>query len=194
MRHRFITSALYDIPVGRGRKYDVKNGVANAVIGGWEIGGIWTVQSGLPQTITLGSFDRSGTGNNYDRPNATGISPYMPDPTPSRWYNPDAFVLQAPGTYGNVGRSTVVGPGIFALDADIHKEFRMPYRENHALQFRFEGFNILNHPAWSNPSGNVLAGSPFPGAPTSAAHQGFGVITGTALPMRQLQLALKYYF
>jgi hypothetical protein len=194
VRHRFVTSALYDIPVGRGRTVDIQNRFANGIIGGWQLGGILTIQSGVPQTISLGSFDRSGTGNNYDRPNATGISPYEPNPTPSRWYNPDAFVLQPAGTYGNLGRNVVVGPGIFALDGDIHKEFRMPYKEGHTLQFRLEAFNVMNHPVWANPNGNILAGSPFPGAPSSSAHQGFGVISGTAIPMRQLQIALKYFF
>ena len=70
----------------------------------------------------------------------------------------------------------------------------MPYSEHHLLQFRFEAFNMLNHPVWANPNGNILAGAAFPGAPASAAHQGFGVITSTAIPMRQLQLGLKYMF
>lgn len=194
VRHRFVTSALYDLPVGRGRTLNISNSLLNGLIGGWQLGGILTLQSGLPQTISLGSFDRSGTGNNYDRPNATGISPYESNPTPSRWYNPAAFMLQPAGTYGNLGRNVVVGPGIIGLDGDIHKEFHMPYNEAHVLQFRLEAFNVMNHPVWSNPSGNILSGSAFPGAPSTAAHQGFGIITGTALPMRQLQIALKYFF
>ena len=181
VRHRFVTSALYDIPVGRGRRVDLNNMFLNGVAGGWQIGGIWTVQSGLPQTITIGGVDRSNTGQGYDRPIATGVSPYEPNPTPSRWYNPAAFVEAPPGTFGNVGRNSVVGPGIFALDFDAHKEFRMPYSEQHTLQFRFEAFNVLNHPSWSNPNGNILS-------------SGFGVITGTSVAMRQLQLGLKYFF
>jgi hypothetical protein len=70
----------------------------------------------------------------------------------------------------------------------------MPYSEHHQVQFRFEAFNVLNHPSWSNPNGNILAGAVFPGQPSTNAHQGFGTITGTTVPMRQLQLALKYSF
>jgi hypothetical protein len=173
---------VYDLPIGKGRPVNINNGFLNAVVGGWQVGGIWTLQTGLPQTITLGGTDRSVTGNGYDRPNATGISPYLENPTPSRWYNRGAFVLQPLGTFGNVGRNNVIGPGIFAFDFDAHKEFVMPYSERHSLQFRLEAFNVLNHPVWSNPNGNFSSAS------------GFGTITGTAIPMRQVQVALKYSF
>ena len=77
-------------------------------------------------------------------------------------------------------------------DASMIKTTRI--RENITTQFRFEAFNALNHPVWSAPSGNILAGAAFPGQPATNAHQGFGVISGTAIAMRQLQLALKYSF
>jgi hypothetical protein len=70
----------------------------------------------------------------------------------------------------------------------------VPYAETHVVQFRAEAFNVLNHPSWGAPSGNILAGAAFAGAPANAAHQGFGVISSTAIPMRQLQMALKYSF
>ncbi len=194
VRNRFITSVLYDLPFGKGKARSIQNPVLNGVAGGWQIGGTWTVQSGLPQTITLGSTDRSNTGVLDDRPNVTGASAYVSNPTPSRWYNPDAFVEQPSGQFGTVGRNTVLGPHIFALDTYAHKEFRMPYREGHMVQFRLEAFNVMNHPVWSNPAGNILAGAAFPGQPATNPHQGFGVITGTAVPMRQVQLALKYFF
>jgi hypothetical protein len=180
-RHRFVTSALWDLPIGRGRQVDVQNAFANAFVGGWQLGGIWTVQSGFPQTITIGGTDRSGAGGLFDRPNATGISAYASNPTPSRWFNSAAFVLQPAGTFGNVGRNTAIGPGLFTLDFSAHKEFRMPYSERHTLQFRFEAFNILNHPAWGAPNSNTQS-------------SGFGTVTGTAVAMRQLQMALKYLF
>jgi hypothetical protein len=88
----------------------------------------------------------------------------------------------------------MITPGIHALDFDAHKEFRIPYREGHRLQFRLEAFNVLNHPVWAAPNGNILAGAAFPGQPATNAHQGFGVISGTAIAMRQLQMAPKYSF
>ncbi|HYK61415.1 MAG TPA: hypothetical protein VEV85_18415, partial [Bryobacteraceae bacterium] len=83
--------------------------------------------------------------------------------------------------------------------------FVMPYNEHHQVQFRAEAFNVLNHPNWGEPQHNILAGQPFPGAPANAPHQGFGTINSLAgvldngtgvvsVPMRQLQLGLKYTF
>jgi len=70
----------------------------------------------------------------------------------------------------------------------------MAYNERHAIQFRLEAFNVFNHPVWGAPNASIRAGAAFPGAPANAAHQGFGVISSTALPMRQLQVGLKYLF
>jgi hypothetical protein len=194
VRHRFGTSVIYDLPMGHGRAHDLSNPFANGILGGWQVGGIWTVQSGLPEVITIGGVDRSNTGVGYDRPNATGAPAYPDSKTPSRWFANQAFVEADPGTWGNVGRNTLITPGVFAFDFEAHKEFRMPYKEGHTLQFRLEAFNLLNHPAWANPNGNILAGAAFPGQPSTNAHQGFGTITGTSIPMRQIQLALKYSF
>src|SRR4029077_723305 len=72
-RHRFVTSSLYDIPVGKGRQVNIANPFLNAAVGGWQAGFIWTVQSGFPVTPTVGGADRSGTGALFDRPNATGL-------------------------------------------------------------------------------------------------------------------------
>ena len=180
-RHRFVTSSLWELPIGKGRKVDVQNGFLNTLAGGWQAGAIWTVQTGFPQTITIGGSDRSGAGGLFDRPNATGISAYPDTPTPSRWYNPAAFSLQPAGTFGNTGRNTAIGPGIFTLDFSAHKQFQMPYSDRHALQLRFEAFNVLNHPVWSPPNVNTQSSA-------------FGTVTGTAVAMRQLQVALKYLF
>ncbi|HXB74525.1 MAG TPA: TonB-dependent receptor [Candidatus Acidoferrales bacterium] len=194
VKHRFVSSVLYDLPVGKGKGLNVTNPFLDTVVGGWQLGGVWTAQTGLPQVISIGGVDRSATGVGYDRPNATGTNAYVSNPTPSRWYDPGAFVEAPAGAFGNVGRNTLVGPGIFAFDFAAHKEFRMPFKEGHLLKFRLEAFNVLNHPSWSNPSGNILSGAAFPGQPSTNAHQGFGVITGTAVQMRQVQLALKYTF
>ncbi|HXB69469.1 MAG TPA: carboxypeptidase regulatory-like domain-containing protein [Candidatus Acidoferrales bacterium] len=195
VRSRFVTSVLYELPVGKGKMLNIHNAVANAVIGGWQSGGILTLQTGLPATLSIGGVDNASTSDGgYDRPVSTGISPYVSNPTPSRWLNPAAFVEAAPGNFGNVGRNTIQTPGIFALDAELHKQFRMPYNERHELQFRFEAFNVLNHPSWAAPNLNILSGSAFTGQPATAAHQGYGVISGTSIGMRQVQLGLKYSF
>lgn len=180
-RHRFVTSALYDVPFGKGRAVNITNGLLNAIAGGWQTGIIFTTQSGFPQTISTGGTDRSGNGAGFDRPNATGADPNLANRTPNLWINKDAFVLQPATTFGSTGRNTFIGPSFLTLDFSAHKEFVIPKLENHRLQYRFEGFNIMNHPVWGAPNGNILS-------------SGFGQITGTAVAMRQLQMALKYTF
>jgi hypothetical protein len=195
-RNRLVVSPLYELPVGKGKPLNITNSIANAVVGGWQVGGILTLQSGIPQTIIIGGLDNSVTQSGYDRPNATGAGSSVSDPSPNGWYNRAAYYVAPVGQFGNVGRDTAIAPGIFSINAEIHKNFRMPYKESHQLQFRAEAFNMLNHPNFGGPNANILAGAAYSGAPSNAAHQGFGTINTLAsgIPMRQLQLGLKYMF
>ena len=191
---RWVSSVLYDLPIGKGKRLNVNDVFANALIGGWQTGGFMTAQSGVPVSPTIGGADNSSTTGGYDRPNATGQSVNNASQTTGHWYNPAAFVEAPPGNFGNVGRNTLSAPGIFGIDAELHKSFVMPYNEHHHVQLRFEAFNVLNHPNWGEPSPNILAGAAFPGQPSTSAHIGFGAISTTAIAMRQLQLGLKYTF
>jgi len=103
------------------------------------------------------------------------------------------IVEAQPGFYGSASRNAVEGPGVINFDAEVHKEFHMPYSENHRLQFRLEAFNALNHANWSMPNLNILSGPPTSGQPATYPHQNFGVINGAGT-MRQLQLGAKYLF
>jgi hypothetical protein len=179
-RQRFVATGLWDVPVGKGKKVNISNKVVNVALGDWQMGSIVTLQSGFPITPNIGGTDRSGTGGGFDRPNATGVSPYLDNPTTSKWFNLAAFTVPTPGTYGNVGRNSVVGPGVVAFDFSLHKDFKIT--ETHRLEYRWELFNAANHPVWATPNTNAnSAGS-------------FGSITGTRLSMRQMQMALKYVF
>jgi len=125
-----------------------------------------------------------------------GVSPYPSSQTTAGWYNRAAFVEAPAGTFGNAGRDDVNAPPVFGFDADLHKTWTMPYRDNHRVQLRVEAFNVLNHPNWGGPNGNILAGAAIAGAPANAAHAGFGIISSLAAgtTMRQLQVAMKYTF
>ncbi|MBM3782844.1 MAG: carboxypeptidase regulatory-like domain-containing protein [Acidobacteria bacterium] len=192
-RHRFVTSALWDVPVGKGRKIDIENGFANAIIGGWQLGSIVTLQSGFPITVTV-SGDPSNTGGQFDRPMATGAAVALDNGNPSQWFNWQAFTRPVDGTFGNVGRNTLNSPGIFGWDFSVLKNFPMGFSEKHNLQFRFEAFNFPNHPNWGNPNTN-LASAIFPAGSLVPSSQGsFATITGTRTNMRNLQFALKYSF
>jgi hypothetical protein len=181
VRHRFVTSGLWDLPFGRNRVIGIDNSVVNAVAGGWQLGGILTLQSGFPITVTNG-LDASNTGAFFDRPNSTGVDAALPrgEQDPQRFFNTTAFFPNAPGTHGNVGRNTLTGPGVIQLDFSMLKDFN--FTEQHRLQFRFESFNFANHPNWGNPNANISAGA------------NFGRITGTRTNMRQNQFALKFVF
>ncbi len=189
---RFVTSVVYDLPFGKGRKY-LNQGIASRTLGGWQMNSIFTVASGFPQTVVPGS-DRSQTGSGYDRPNATGISPVLGNPTPAEWFNIEAFSLQPLGSYGNAGRDVVIGAGVFSWDFSTLKNLYL--KEKRYLQFRFEAFNFLNHPNFGDPSltlGNNRVdanGKPIVGSGS------FGTISSTrsGIDMRELQFSLKLIF
>lgn len=206
VRHRWILAAVYDLPVGKGKLLNIGNPVLNGVVGGWQLSANTTIQSGVPQTLSSGG-NVAGTNNPVnDRPSFSGVgNGYLSKPSwrftnatqttwGLGWYDPSSFVLQPQGNFGTVGRNTMITPAFQTLDLAVHKNFPLGYREGHVLQFRLEAFNVLNHPVWGAPNGNVQAGKAIVGAPASAPHDGFGVISSTALDMRQLQLGLKYTF
>jgi hypothetical protein len=103
---------------------------------------------------------------------------------PNQWFNPSAFVLPAPGTYGDLGRGTYTGPGLAALDLSLVKDIAATERMN--LQLRSEFFNIFNHTNLGTPNAIVFSG----GAISPSA----GLITATATTSRQIQFGLKLIF
>jgi hypothetical protein len=184
-RHRVVTSALWDLPFGKGRKFDISHRALDAVAGGWQLGTILTLQTGFPITVTNG-LDISHTGAIFDRPNVTGLDPDIlrGQQDPVRFFNPGAYVINLAGQHGNVGRNTLTGPGTIGWDFSVLKDFQLfSLADNpHKLQFRMEAFNFPNHATWGNPNTNIASGASF------------GQITGTRGNMRNLQLALKYSF
>jgi hypothetical protein len=178
-RQRLVVSGLYDLPVGRGRSLNIRNSVANGVVGGWQLGSIVTWRSGFPINPSAG-VNRANTNINVDRPNATGISQELDNRSTAAWFNTAAFALQPLYTFGNAARNSIIGPPGFFMDFSAHKEFRLR-KEGDALQLRWEAFNVLNHPVWGFPN-------------TSYSSPQFGRISSTSGSMRQMQLALKYNF
>ncbi|PYR20339.1 MAG: hypothetical protein DMF94_12240 [Acidobacteria bacterium] len=182
-RRRWTTSWLWDLPFGRNRALMNRGGVADFVLGGWQLGGILTLQDGFPFTVLCGPGTiQNGGGVCY--PDSTGIDWQLPadQQTRTRFFNTDAFVDRNPATgafrYGTVPRNSLIGPGIISLDASANKRFTVGSKY---LEARIEVFNLPNRPIFSQP-GNQLR------------TPNFGVLTSTRLDSRQIQVGLKFVF
>ena len=197
VRHRVTTSFLYELPFGTGRKYMSQGGVLDFLAGGWQLAGMLRASSGFPLTVT-NSVDRSMTAHGYDRPSAVaGVSTDVDNPNPAAWFNVSAFQMPALGTFGNLGRATLTGPGVFTIDFSALKNFQ--FGGSKYIQFRIEAFNLLNTPNFADPNTNFAMsdwaaagnnGIPKPGGGA------FGTITSIrgTVPMRQLQFGMKFVF
>ena len=197
VRHRLTTSFLYELPFGTGRKYLSQGGVLDVIAGGWQLGGMLRASTGFPLTVTSG-VDRSKTAHTYDRPNAVaGVSPKLDNPSPSAWFNVAAFQMNALGTFGNLGRATLTGPGVFTIDFSALKNFQ--FGGSNYIQLRIEAFNLLNTPNFADPNTNIAqsnwnaAGNNSIPTAGSGAFGTINSIRGT-VPMRQLQFGLKFVF
>jgi hypothetical protein len=193
-RHNFVASYIWQPQVPKGANPWVRH-----LLGNWGIGGIGTAQSGGPVTILAG-LDRSQTGLGKDHGDYVG-GPLL-GPGACRnvapcvdYINPAAFALPAIGTFGNVGKGIIRGPGLLSFDMNISKN--IPVRERWKLQFRAEFFNIFNRANFLTPgSSSSTAGSSAAyavanGVAVSSA--GFGSLRGAGDP-RIAQLALKILF
>ena len=169
-------------------------------MGGWQLQGIYSARSGLPQTICI-DHDVVGLndgGTICERPDVIA-APNLDrsKQTIQQYFNTSAFVLQAPGTFGNSARNNVRGPGINNWDFSVFKDFALPRftggsGEGPRLQFRAEFFNFLNHTQFSTINTTFVPAQDVLGSPATAGGS-FGSVTGT-YPSREIQLALKLVF
>jgi hypothetical protein len=185
-KYGWVTSALYELPIGRGKAlFGTANKLIDAFVGGWQVGGIFNRNAGFPFSISCqsGVYTNGGGGCRAD---VTGLKPALSNPTPNDWFNLAAFTNRTsfvtglgPYRYGTSGRNVVFGPGVTDLDFSVQKVFHPTDRAN--LEFRSEFFNLANHPILYLPGSTV-------GTPT------YGIITATNVPSRQIQFGLKLRF
>jgi hypothetical protein len=180
LRHYFVTYWSWDVPALPGPRLLGK---------GWQWNSITSLASGNPFSAVIG-FDRARAGFQ------AGTAPQRPDLAPGRstnpilggpdrYFDPTAFALPPAGFYGNLGRNTLIGPGLTMVDMSVNKQFRLSERSY--LQFRAEMFNSLNHPNFAIPSQRTVFSST---GPVGSA----GRITATLTSSRQLQFGLKLVF
>jgi hypothetical protein len=205
-RHTVVVNAQYDLPFARSLK-----GAGKAILGGWAVSGIWSYGSGVPLNINTG-FNRSLNGDNSittgpDRPN---LNPGVTDPTsgvtgscssknfaaglplrtPDHWYDPCAFSLPPAGTFGNLGRNTLNGPGTDKTSFAVVKNTALTERMK--LQFRAEFFNLFNHPQFNVPGLLVFSSSGAYNVTAGKIVLTDGTVTG--LGGRNIQFGLKLTF
>ncbi|HEV1994241.1 MAG TPA: carboxypeptidase regulatory-like domain-containing protein [Candidatus Acidoferrum sp.] len=189
IRHVAVVSGTYALPVGHGKRFlGGLEGLGNAAVSGWTLNSIVTLQGGFPFSPQL-SYNPSNNGDtrNPVRPfaNPAFMGPLILG-NPAQWFNPAAFLAPANtpangGFYGNVGRDSLIGPGLATWDFSVLKDTRIRERLN--LQFRAEIFNLLNRANFNQP--NAVVFTPSGVSPTA------GVITSTSTTSRQIQFALK---
>lgn len=174
---RFVGSFTYELPIGRGHNIN-PSGFWGQVVGGWQANAIVTYASGQPIAIGI-PFDNSGTG--------TGSRPNCVTPTANfhqsinQWINPTAYAQPAQYFFGTCSPTPGPrAPGISTWDTSLFKKF--PISEMKYFEFRAEFFNTWNTPQFGTPSD------------TTINTPGFGAITSLAIPPRQIQFALKFYF
>ena len=170
-RHNFNTSLVATSPA-------LGNAFTRRLTGNWQLAPIVSLISGAPLNITDGGVDQSKTAQGQDRPNQVLLDPYPAHQTVSEWFNPAAFALQPVGTYGNLGRDALTGPGIVQFDLALSRTFQL--REQIGLDVRAEAFNVMNHGNWNPPPVTINSGQ-------------FGQITTFGSP-RIIQLAMKLIF
>jgi len=186
-RHQGSGNFSYELPLGRGKRFlNGLNGTPHKLVGGWQVNGILTFLSGFPFTPLVG-FNESGNGNQFnpDRPNT---NPNFKGPVKigrvDQWYDPNAFSLPTLGTWGNLGRGVLDGPGLAEFDFSLFKT--TPITERTSVLFRAEFFNLTNRANFNLPNPVVFSGNTI--SPSA------GQITSTTTTSRQIQFGLKLMF
>jgi hypothetical protein len=187
VRNSAVINATYDLPFGNGKAF--KGGPwVDRIFGNWQLSGIETLQSGLPFTPQL-SYNPANDGDSRNpvrpswNPNFAGN---VIEGGADQYFNPAAFIQPLAGTYGNVGRNILQGPGLATTDLSLAKRFN--FSERVSLQFRAEFFNTFNRANLNTP--NPVVYTAATGGPSPTA----GVITSTATTSRQIQFGAKLFF
>jgi hypothetical protein len=189
VRHAFKGYAVYVLPLGRGQKFLNSSRPLDAVIGGWQISGTVVLSTGEPFTV-------DGTQNTYAQagsslPNWVPGAGYKPiDRSISNWFLPEAFSQPENGTFGDVRRNSLYGPGLNVFNLSGSKTFSLPW-EGVNIQLRCDAQNAFNHPSFGVPSDASLGGSNGPGTPYTT---GTVAITTTTVSGRNVQLGLRLTF
>jgi hypothetical protein len=189
VRQAASINGSWELPFGLQKRYlSHESAPVNFLASGWTASAILGVQTGFPFTPQLG-YNPTGNGDtrNPVRPNWNpAFSGNLYPHTAGEFFNPSAFLAPATGTYGDVHRDSLTGPGLSELDFSAVKNSRIT--ERLGLQFRAEFFNILNHTNYLTPNEVVYSSATSGISPTA------GVVTATSTTSRQIQFGAKLQF
>jgi outer membrane receptor protein involved in Fe transport len=191
VNHRFVTSVVYQLPVGRGKRFGGNmNRAADLAIGGWQITGITTFQKGFPYSVLAN--DKLGLLTTFTQ-RANLVPGCNPDSgfhkSINEFFNTACFVQPLAGQFGNSGRDILRGPGINNWDMGIGKDFK--FTERIAFQFRAEAFNVFNHAQYGyDPNTATSINAPVDNNPNDSK---YGQVIA-ARPGRIIQLGGKIVF
>jgi hypothetical protein len=191
VNQRFVTSFVYQLPFGRGKKFGGNmNKAADLAVGGWQMTGILTFQKGFPFSVLAN--DQFGLLTTFTQ-RANLVSGCNPNggfhKSISEWFNTACFSQPLAGQFGDSGRNIIRGPGINNWDMGIGKDFK--FTERVAFQFRAEAFNLFNHAQYGyDPSTSTSIGAPVGNNPNNP---GYGTVLA-ARPGRILQFGGKLTF
>ncbi|MBI1748884.1 MAG: TonB-dependent receptor [Acidobacteria bacterium] len=178
VRHRFTSSLIYDLPFGRRGGWTGDSAVIRAVLGGWQLGGIFVAQSGAPMTpIVNPNLSDTTTPIRPDRVRDGNLP--RGARSIDRWFDPSAFAPPARYTFGNSGRAVLRAPGLVNLDLLLGRNFQIT--ETKRLELRGESFNLTNSAHFGRP--DITINQPQAGR-----------ITSTQIPNRQVQIGLRFVF
>ena len=147
------------------------------------------LQTGNPFTVYGDQANWSLAGTTFANRNP-GVSLYLPNKGINGWFNPQAFTKPADGTWGDVRRNTLYGPGINVFNMSAAKSFRLPWREGLGIEFRADAANIFNHKSLGTPGGQNLGSAAGVGQPYTSSDTISSVTTGG----RDLQLMFRVNF
>jgi hypothetical protein len=191
VEHQAHITSTYQLPFGHGQRWlSSQKGWSGDAVSGWVFNTITTVASGFPFTPQVGAnISGDGDTRNPDRPS---LNPAFTGPVgryrAAQWFNPSAsvfpFVVPASGTYGDLSRGSLTGPGLVEFDTSLFKDTKLTERTT--LQFRAEFFNVVNHTNFGTPNAIVFTN----GVPSPSA----GLITATSTPSREIQFGLKLIY
>ena len=180
--HNYVSTVLYELPIGPNKRW-LNSGLASKVIGGWQVSGIFTAQSGLPLTIG-GNGTVLNTPGNSAFANLTGEHNVLGGLGPGLLYfDPTVYSLPGAGQQGNLRRNNgPEGPGYWNIDASLFKRFSLG--ESRFAEFRIDSYNTTNSVRWGNPTTGY----------SNAAGNTFGQITGTTGGQRSVRFGGRFVF